>query len=84
MNYDEIFQIVKKNIVMVLPYLAGKEISIEKSLKDLGANSIDRAEVVTLSIEDLGIKIPMVEFGKVSNIRGMVDLLYEKKKASVC
>jgi polyketide biosynthesis acyl carrier protein len=83
MNYDEIFQLVKKNIVTVLPYLAGKEIPIEKSLKDLGANSIDRAEVVTLSIEDLGIKIPMVEFGKVNNIKGMVDILHEKKKAAM-
>lgn len=82
MNYNEVFQIVKTNIVEVLPFLAGKEIPIEKSLKDLGANSIDRAEVVTLSIEALGIKVPMVEFANINNIRGLVDLLYEKTNGS--
>ncbi len=75
---ESVCQIVKENIVEVLPYLAGKEISIEASLKDLGANSIDRMEIVTMSMERLKVKIPPVELKEVNNLAGLVGLLFEK------
>jgi polyketide biosynthesis acyl carrier protein len=78
MIFSEVFQVVKENIVEVLPYLAGKEISIQSSLKDLGANSIDRVEIATLSMEQLNVKIPPMEFGNVTNLEGLVKLLHEK------
>lgn len=77
MTQDEVFQAVKKVTMEVLPFLPAKEVTIEKELKDLGANSIDRMEVVTRSMEDLGLKVPLVEFGKVKNIKGLVDVLHK-------
>ena len=78
MTINEVFQVVKENIVEVLPYLAGKEIEIQSSLKDLGANSIDRVEIATLSMEHLNVKIPPMEFAKVTNLEGLVKLLLGK------
>ncbi|MBT3879749.1 MAG: acyl carrier protein [Candidatus Scalindua sp.] len=78
MTLEEVFQVVKKNIYDILPFLAGKEIVIESSLKDLGANSIDRMEIVTLSMESLNVKIPPNEFADVNDIKGLVNLLQEK------
>lgn len=75
MSENEIFQTVKKVTLEVLPFLPPQEITIEKSLKDLGANSIDRAEVVTRSLEELQMKVPLVEFGRVTNIQGLVKVL---------
>jgi polyketide biosynthesis acyl carrier protein len=72
----DVFQIVKKVTLEVLPFLPPEEVSIEKNLKDLGANSIDRMEVVTRSMESLGIKVPLMEFGKVKNLEGLVDVLH--------
>jgi polyketide biosynthesis acyl carrier protein len=72
----ETFEVVKKVILEILPFLSAGEVGIDHSLKDLGANSIDRMEVVTQSMEELGLKIPMVEFGKVQNIKGLVELLH--------
>ncbi|MGD2087053.1 MAG: acyl carrier protein [Candidatus Aminicenantes bacterium] len=75
---EGVFQIVKENIIEVLPYLANKEISIQASLKDLGANSIDRMEIVTMSMERLNVKVPVGEFKEVHNLAGLVGLLFEK------
>ena len=83
MNKQDVFQVVRKNIFEVLPFLSGKEIRIENNLKDLGANSIDRVEIVTLSMEDLNVKIPPTDFANVKNLEGLVNLLYEKVNGSL-
>jgi len=76
MTQEDVFQTVKTVTLEVLPFLTGDDVTPEKSLKDLGANSIDRMEVVTRSLEMLELKIPLVEFGKVKNLQGMVDVLH--------
>ena len=76
MDREQIFEVVKQNIIRILPDLPPETITIEKSLTDLGANSIDRVEVATYSMEDLDIVIPRVELRQASNIRGLVDVLY--------
>jgi polyketide biosynthesis acyl carrier protein len=74
MTKDDVFQAVKKNTLEVLGIDPG-EITMWKSLTDLGANSVDRMEIVTSTMEDLGIKIPLMSFAGVSNIEGLVDVL---------
>lgn len=78
MTQEDVFAVVKKNIREVLVHLDGQEIPLEARLKDLGANSLDRAEITVQCLEDLQIKIPLVEFGGVTNIEGLVDLLTRK------
>ncbi|WP_181614165.1 phosphopantetheine-binding protein [Nonomuraea soli] len=75
MNEDEIFETVRRNVLKVLPELTPDEVTIDGTLSDLGANSIDRADVVTMTMEDLGMVIPVAEFQDVSDIRSLVDLL---------
>jgi polyketide biosynthesis acyl carrier protein len=78
MTFEEVQEIVIKNTRSVLPDLDGQEIPIEASLKDLGANSMDRADIVVQCLEDLRLETPLVEFRVASNIRGLIDLLYQK------
>lgn len=78
MTKDDIFEVVKNSIMEILPDISPTDIKIQGSLRDLGANSIDRMEIVFKSMEALNIKIPLVELGTVKNIQGLVDLLYEK------
>jgi polyketide biosynthesis acyl carrier protein len=77
MAKEHVFEIVKNVIAEILPDLDPDQISIDKNLKDLGANSIDRMEVVTMSMEGLGLKLPLMSFAQVSNIEGLVDVLTE-------
>ena len=75
MNRDAIFEVVKANVLKVLPELRGEEITPDKSLVELGANSIDRVEVSMYSMEALNLKIPRLEFHGIRNLAGLVDLL---------
>ncbi len=81
MSKQQVFETVKGAIREVLPDLDPSQISIEKQLKDLGANSIDRMEVVTISMEALGLKLPLMTFAQVGNIEGLVDVLVGKSGA---
>ncbi len=75
---EDVFDTVKKNIISLLPDLSADTVKPEVSMKDLGANSIDRMGVVIQSMEELSLKIPLIEFAMVSNIGGLVDLLHSK------
>ncbi len=78
MTKNDLFEIIKSNVVSIIPDIPRDKIQIDKSLTELGANSIDRMEIVIKTLEDLKLKIPLVELGKVSNLQGLVTLLYEK------
>ena len=82
MSKEHVFEVVKSIIIEVLPDLDSDQIQIEKNLKELGANSIDRMEVVTMSMEELDMKIPLMSFAHVSNIQGLVDVLIENYAVS--
>lgn len=81
MSKQHVFEVVKNIVMEVLPDVESDQITMERSLKDLGANSIDRMEVVTMSMEELGLKIPLMSFAHVSNIEGLVEVLAENYAA---
>jgi polyketide biosynthesis acyl carrier protein len=83
MNKQQVYETVKSAIQEVLPDLDPSLISMETQLRDLGANSIDRMEVVTLSMESLGVKLPMMTFAQVGNIEGLVDVLIQNSGAAL-
>ena len=78
---DEVFAVVKEKIREVL----GDAISLESirpevALRDLGANSLDRVEIVSLSMQALALRFPVRELGKVSNIGELVEALHQKSE----
>jgi acyl carrier protein len=50
-------------------------------LKDLGANSVDRVEIVTLCLDALAINLPLLELAGVSDIGGLIDALHARCSA---
>jgi polyketide biosynthesis acyl carrier protein len=85
MTRDELFQVVKRVVETTLPDLDPAEIQPNRSLADLGANSIDRLDVTMGSLESLDLHVSMTEFAGVANLQGLVDILYrhtqEQKQA---
>ena len=75
---EAIFAVVKENILGILDQVDEAGIAETAALKDLGANSLDRAEIVTGSMEDLGLAFPMRELAGVSNIGELVSFLHSK------
>ncbi|AJC67823.1 acyl carrier protein [Dickeya zeae EC1] len=72
------FNIIVHNLLEILPYLDASTITPEQSMKDVGANSIDRADVLLASMETLDIIFPLHEAGDLKNIGELVDFLYAK------
>lgn len=72
---QDVFEVVRRNTLEVLPEIPADLVRIDGTLTDLGANSIDRADIVTMSMESLGITVPIREFQSVRDIQSLVDLL---------
>ncbi|MCX8131985.1 MAG: acyl carrier protein [Clostridia bacterium] len=78
MNKEEIFRLIVQHVCEVIPELEGHEFKFDDRLVDLGANSVDRAEIVTMTMESLSLKIPRVELFGVKNIGELAEVIYEK------
>ena len=82
---EEIMDLVKGHLMDNLEDdLDEADFDPSKSMKDLGANSIDIVEVVSCSMRDLKIKVPRSELADLKNVDELVDLLLKvvKEKAA--
>jgi acyl carrier protein len=73
---DEVLNVVKKHLMDNVEDLEESKIDPARSMKDMGANSLDIVEVVSCSMRELKIKVPRAELAQLTNMDGLVDLLY--------
>lgn len=76
--HARVLAVVKNNICVVLPDIDPSAIAVDARLVDLGANSIDRADIVVQSMADLGVQVAPAELSQARNIAGLVALFVEK------
>ncbi|GHC74433.1 acyl carrier protein [Nocardiopsis terrae] len=74
MTDEEIFTVVRRNLMEVVPELEDADIRLEHSMRELGANSIDRMDVVIASQEDLGITVPSSQLASVDDIASLLEV----------
>ena len=73
---DEILTIVKEHLMDNLEdELDEADFDPSKSMKDMGANSIDIVEVVSCTMRELKVKVPRSELADLANVNDFVDLL---------
>lgn len=77
MTREHVLEVVTRHLVDTIEELEGVEIDPAKSMKDLGANSLDIVEVVSCSMRELKVKVPRSELNALENINQLVDLLYQ-------
>jgi acyl carrier protein len=77
MTRDEVTAIVCKNIKEIVPELEKVEVDLNKSYRELDINSLDLVEIVTGTMRELKIKIPINELTKVKNTNGLIDILFK-------
>ncbi len=75
MTREHILEVVLRNLVDTVEELEGVEIDPDKSMKDLGANSLDIVEIVSCSMRELKVKVPRSELKNLKNITELVNLL---------
>jgi len=76
MTKEHVYAVVTKYMLQTVDELSPSQIEPSKSMKELGANSLDIVEIVSLSMRELKVKVPRSELVKLTNIGGLVDLLY--------
>ena len=86
MDREEIASIVRKHLMEVVGDLKEADVDMSRSMKEFGANSLDIVDVVSSAMRELKVKVPRSELGRLTNMNGLVDLLYasvqEKLKAA--
>ncbi len=74
---EHVLGVVKKHVMATVDGLPDAAFDPSKSMKDLGANSLDMVEVVSCAMRELKVKVPRSEMSKLTNVDGLVDLLYD-------
>ncbi|MEU3048246.1 MULTISPECIES: phosphopantetheine-binding protein [unclassified Streptomyces] len=77
MTPDEIFAVVRRNLIDVIPELTEAQITLDHSMRELGANSIDRMDVVIATQDDLGVRVPAEQLTRANDLRSLVAVLSE-------
>lgn len=78
----QIVALIKENLLEIIPELGGDEIALDESLVSLGANSVDRGELITLTLERLKLNASRIEFVGAQTINELADLIMEKQQTA--
>ena len=74
----KIEQLIRDILIEIIPEMSDQEISPNDSFTELGANSVDRGELITLVLERLQLNVPRIEFAGAQTINELTDLITEK------
>jgi acyl carrier protein len=80
MTREEIFGVVRSNIVNIVEGVPVDAISEDVSMRDLGADSLQIVEVVSRSMKELRLKVQRTELSRARNLSDLLDL-FEKAAA---
>ncbi|MDA3627074.1 phosphopantetheine-binding protein [Saccharopolyspora oryzae] len=79
---EEVFAVVRANILSVRPDIDPAEIGEDRSMTDLGCDSLDRMDVVVGSLDAMGLELNSETFAGVHDIGGLVDVLLANANAN--
>jgi polyketide biosynthesis acyl carrier protein len=80
MSDEQVFESIRRHALGVMPELLGKTITPSDSLKALGLDSMARAEVMLLTMEELGASVPRTELARAQNIGDVVSAFVKHGK----
>ncbi len=77
MGRDQVFAVVRDTILAVRPDVDACQIREDRSMTDLGCDSLDRLDVVAGAMDRIGMELSTERFADVGDIRGLVDVLWD-------
>nr|WMS58799.1 polyketide biosynthesis acyl-carrier-protein AcpK [Pseudomonas sp. QS1027] len=78
MTQAEVFELLVKHTREVIPGLEQRQFEWQDRLVDLGANSVDRVEIVAMTLSSLALRLPLVKTQGANNIGELAELLHER------
>jgi polyketide biosynthesis acyl carrier protein len=81
MTRDDLIELIARHARDVIPGLDSHQFTASDRLIDLGANSVDRAEIAMLVQESLSLAIQRIELFGPKNVGELADLFLRKLSA---
>lgn len=78
MDKQSVLDLIGHNLCEVIPSLQEHRLSSGDSLADLGANSIDRSEILVLTLAALNLRVPLVEMSGARTIGELAELIHAR------
>lgn len=78
MTLQHVFDIITRHAREVLPRLETHEFQATDSLRELGANSVDRSEIIMMTLESLSLSIPLIAMAKAQNIGELAGIIHAR------
>jgi polyketide biosynthesis acyl carrier protein len=75
----EVWTAVHDVLATILPTVRCAEVTGDKHLRDLGADSVDRVEIIVSLTERLGVDEPLSTFSSVRDLDELVALLADRR-----
>ncbi|WP_234434910.1 MULTISPECIES: phosphopantetheine-binding protein [Streptomyces] len=73
-NETLVFETLRDTTLEVVPELTAEQFRADECLADLGCNSIDRADIITMAMDRLGVVVPIGEVHSGLKVRDLVGL----------
>lgn len=83
MTREEIFNVIKANMELIIESSRGQPITESQSLRDYAADSLEVLEVVSRSMKQLRIKIQLTDLAGDKRIQDLVDIFQRAATNSV-
>lgn len=71
---------VRASIQEILPAVPLAAMTPDTHLRELGADSIDRVEIIITILDRLGVQTPMAAFSDLPDIGALVDFLWTVRR----
>jgi polyketide biosynthesis acyl carrier protein len=78
MTHEEVFNILTRHTLEVIPTLETHQFKIDDSLRALGANSVDRSEIVMLCLQTLRLNMPLMDVARAENMGELAGIIHAK------
>lgn len=76
MTHDKIWEVLCRHVLDVLTDLQTDEIDPAQNLRDLGANSLDRMDIVVGAVDELRLNVPVAALAAAPTLGDLADLLH--------
>jgi len=77
---EEMEAIIRENLIEIMPELEDQNFTNDETFADLGANSLDRGELITLTLEKIELEVSRIEFVKAKTISELAELIVLKRQ----
>jgi polyketide biosynthesis acyl carrier protein len=78
MRQEDVIEVIIRHAREVIPRLESHTFRHDDSLRELGANSVDRSEIVMMTLETLSLHIPLIDLARAENIAELAGILHSR------